>query len=119
VPRSEVFVETKVWISDYGYDQTLVHRSSGRPVRLRLVVVASAGTSAILCERPRSARQEDGHHAEGGPSEDEQDHGDDAEHGGCDPQPFSGHEGTLLGFAIGGCSPGRRVGGWVRVEVFR
>jgi len=23
VPRSEVFVETKIWISDYGYDQTL------------------------------------------------------------------------------------------------
>src|SRR5277367_6485325 len=23
VPRSEIFVETKIWISDYGYDQTL------------------------------------------------------------------------------------------------
>ncbi|MBX3193807.1 MAG: aldo/keto reductase [Microbacteriaceae bacterium] len=23
VPRSEVFVETKIWVSDYGYDQTL------------------------------------------------------------------------------------------------
>jgi hypothetical protein len=30
-----------------------VHRSSVRPVRLRLVVVASAGTSAILRQRPR------------------------------------------------------------------
>jgi len=30
-----------------------VHRLSGRPVRLRLVVVASAGTSAILRQRPR------------------------------------------------------------------
>ena len=23
MPRSEVFVETKIWISDYGYDETL------------------------------------------------------------------------------------------------
>jgi diketogulonate reductase-like aldo/keto reductase len=23
VPRSEVFVETKIWISDYGHDETL------------------------------------------------------------------------------------------------
>ena len=23
IDRSEVFIETKVWVSDYGYDQTL------------------------------------------------------------------------------------------------
>jgi len=28
VPRDEVFIETKVWISDYGYEQTL-HAFSG------------------------------------------------------------------------------------------
>jgi diketogulonate reductase-like aldo/keto reductase len=23
VPREDIFVETKIWISDYGYDETL------------------------------------------------------------------------------------------------
>ena len=33
VDRSEVFVETKVWISDYGYDETLhaFDKSAGEP----------------------------------------------------------------------------------------
>ena len=33
VPRDEIFIETKVWISDYGYDETLhaFEKSVGKP----------------------------------------------------------------------------------------
>ena len=40
VPRDEVFVETKVWISDFGYDETL-HASTSRP--------ASSGWTGSTC----------------------------------------------------------------------
>jgi hypothetical protein len=75
-------------------------RTVQRPCRLGLVVASArtsalaAGTPGVLRQRPRSARQQDEHHAEGRPSEDEQDHGDDTEHGGRDAQLSNGHAGT-------------------------
>jgi hypothetical protein len=71
-------------------------RVSGRRVArpLRLVVVAPAGASDVLRHRPRSARQEDEHHAEDPLVEDEQDHGDDTEHGRRDAQLSNGQEGS-------------------------
>ena len=46
IDRSDIFIETKVWISDYGYDATLM-----RSTRASANLVSSSSTSCFCTSR--------------------------------------------------------------------
>jgi len=57
LPRDEIFIETKIWINDYGYDETLhgFDKSAGKlgVDQIDLLILHQALPSA--CERTREA----------------------------------------------------------------